>query len=351
MGKTKKKKMLPKDFEILLERGNLEELKALFDNHEVNARGGVFKQTALAFARCPDELARWLVSQGADLAAGDSYGDTPLHSLAGHWQGRVDVLLELGADVNLGGSQRGTPLHSAARVCNLAAAESLLRHGAKVEALNGEGRTPLGHLLKHCHNANLPKAVAMAQVLLASGARPTEEMTSLVTRIGTEFEFHRANFNPESVDECSAALDRLYAIFGVPPVPRRLQHDGKSSIVARSAPWQDQHAELWELLVPSRGAAATVQGEVVRIAGRINDELERNGGVNWDDAYRKMADAFLSHVSSGVPLPAESLAAVREIVAAVKRQQGDALRLAEFGVSWIALNPTPMKLPKPDYNR
>ena len=92
-----KKKLLPKDFEALLEKRGLKELKALFDTYDVNARGGVFKQTALAFNQCPDELARWLVESGADLAAGDSYGDTPLHSRSGHWKGRIEVLLELGA--------------------------------------------------------------------------------------------------------------------------------------------------------------------------------------------------------------------------------------------------------------
>jgi hypothetical protein len=71
-----KKKLLPKDFEALLEKGDIGELKAVFDNCEVDARGGVFKQTALAFNECPDEMARWLVAQGADLSAGNSYGET-----------------------------------------------------------------------------------------------------------------------------------------------------------------------------------------------------------------------------------------------------------------------------------
>ncbi|HEY1303289.1 MAG TPA: ankyrin repeat domain-containing protein [Vicinamibacterales bacterium] len=346
-----KKKQLPKDFEALLEKGDLDALKALFDAHDVNARGGVFKQTALAFNRCPDDLARWLVTRGADLAAADRFGDTPLHSRAGHWQGRIEVLLELGAEVNLGENQRGTPLHKAASVCNFPAAELLIRHGARIDALNGEGQTPLAYTLQRCSNAKIEEVTAMAQVLIAAGARQTPEMKSSVTRIGTDFEFHRDGFNPEYVDATSAALDRLYVLFDVPPVPRRVQHDGKSPIVARSASWEDQHQELWELLVPSSGAASTVQGEVVRIAGRVHDELERNGGVNWDNTYREMADAFLVHVASGVPLPTASLAEAREIVAAVKRRDGDARRLCELAVNWVALNPTPAKLPKPDYNR
>jgi hypothetical protein len=350
VGKAKKKR-LPKDFEALLESRSLEELKTLFDTYDVNARGGVFKQTALAFHRCSDELARWLVERGADLTAGDFYGDTPLHSRARHGKARIEVLLVLGADVNHGEYHRGTPLHAAAGSYNAAAAGLLLQHGARVDALNRERITPLAYALQRCGNTSIESMVALAEVLLAAGARQTPEIRAFVARIGTDFEFHRSGFNPETVEAMSAALDKLYALFGVPPVPRRLLHDGRSPIVARSARWEEQHQELWQLLVPSSGAADTVQGEVVRIAGRICDELERNGGCNWDLAYRKMADAFLVHVSSGVPLAEPLLNETRELVAQLKRKNGDPRRLSELAVNWVAHNPTPLKLAPPDYKR
>lgn len=96
MAKTKRK-TLPKDFDQQLAAGDIKALKAVFDSCDLNARGGVFKQTALAFVDCPDELTRWLIKQGADVSAPDSYGETPLHARAGHWKGNVDLLLELGA--------------------------------------------------------------------------------------------------------------------------------------------------------------------------------------------------------------------------------------------------------------
>ncbi len=350
MAKAKKKK-LPKDFETLLESSDIKELKILFDTYDVNARGGVFKQTALAFNQCPDDLARWLVESGADLAAGDSYGDTPLHSRSRHWKGRIDVLLELGADVNNGENMRGTPLHAAAGSYNATTADLLLRHGARVDALNRERQTPLAHALQRCSNAQIQSMAALADLLLAAGAQQTPEMKAFVARIGTDFEFHRAGFNPESVRATSTALDKLYVLFEVPPVPRRLLHDGKSPIVARSARWEDQHQELWELLVPSGGAAGTVQGEVVRIAGRIHDELERNGGINWDGGYRKMAAAFLVHIASGTPLAESLLTEARKTVAELKHTNGNTRRLSELAVNWVAQNPTPLKLPPPDYDR
>ena len=176
-------------------------------------------------------------------------------------------------------------------------------------------------------------------------------MTSVVERIGADFEFHRSNFNPELIDATSAALERLYALFRAAAAPRRVMHDGKSPIVARAPDWPEQHAELWRLLVPSSGAAATVQGEVIRVSGRIHDELEGNGGINWDASYRKMADAFLIYVASGVSLDGPTLAAVSAIVADAKRKSGDPLRLCEYAVRWVAQNPTPIALPRPDYDR
>ena len=275
----RQKKQLPKDFEARLEKCDLQDLKTVFDACDVNARGGYSKQTALAFAQCPDELARWLVEHGADMAASDSYGETPLHSRSSHWKGSIEVLLELGADVNHGENMRGTPLHSAAGSYRTATAALLLRHGARIDALNQECQTPLAYALQRCTNAQIPNMAELAELFLAAGAQQTPEMKEFVARIGTNFEFHRGGFNSDSVEATSAALDKLYLLFEAPPVPRHLLYDGKSPIVARSANWEDQHHELWELLVPSRGAAGTVQGEVVRIAGRISDELERNGGA------------------------------------------------------------------------
>lgn len=348
-----KKKLLPKDFEAMLKKRSLTDLKALFDTCDVNARGSYNKQTALAFPECPDKLAHWLVENGADLHAVDQFGDTPLHARACHWKVRIEVLLELGADANHGDGQNahGTPLHAAAGSYRVATAGLLLQHGARVNALTEDRQTPLEYALERCSNINIADMAALAELLLEAGARKTPAMKESVARIGTDFEFHRSNFNAKFLKATSAGLDKLYVLFGVPPAHRRVLHDGKAPIVARSARWQDQHQELWELLVPSSGAARTVQGEVVRIAGRIHDEFERNGGANWDHEYKRMADAFLVHVSSGKPLAESLLTEARKIVAKIKRKNGDTRRLCELGVKWIARNPKPRKLPSPDYER
>ncbi len=348
---AEKKKLLPRNFEELLATASFDQLKAVFDICELDARGGAFQQTALAFDECADDLAYWLVDQGADLAAGDSQGDTPLHTRARSWKCRTRTLLELGADLHIGEGGRGTPLHYAAEAGHTATVRLFLDYGARVDALNSSGQTALEYALERCSNAKIEQMAAIAEMLINARTHRTPAMREAVQRIGTEFEFHRANFNPDHVVATSAALEQLYVLFDVPPVGARVMHDGKSPIVAGADQWEDRYQELWDLLVPSSGPAQTVQGEVIRISGRIARELEGNGGANWDKAYKQMADAFLAHVGSGTALPLTKLTETAELVAAVKRKGDGAERLCELAVEWVALNPGPMLLPHPAYHR
>ncbi len=259
-----KKKLLPKNFEKMLQEGDIVQLKSVFEACDVNARGGNSKQTAVAFDNCPDELARWLVAEGLDLSIFDCWGKTPLHSRSRSRLSRIDILLELGADVNCIGATAsvGTPLHTAASSYHVGNVRLLLSRGAQVDAVGSEGRTPLELALCHCRNNNLEDMAPLAECLLAAGARKTSRMKEYVEEVGKKFEFQRDNYNPDTVDAASAALDRLYELFDVPPVPRRIVHDGRSPITVKGASWQEQHEELWQLLIPGSGAAATVQGEV-----------------------------------------------------------------------------------------
>ena len=39
---------------------------------------------------------------------------------------------------------------------------------------------------------------------------------------------------------------------------------------------------LWKELVPNSGEAETLQGEIIRSVGGLEDEYNRNGNVNWE---------------------------------------------------------------------
>lgn len=368
-----KKKLLPKDFSELVKSGDIAALKSVFDSCGLDARGGYGKQTALAFFGCPDELARWLVGQGADLEARNTYGRTALHEQSGYRWGLIETLIELGADIHTTDTNGDTPLHSAAKAANAEAVRTLLHHGARADALNASSLTPLAHGLQYCSNSQIEPMAAIAEALIAAGtaqkkglgdlikralsgkggdrAPVTPQLQGFMRRIGEDFEFHRSSFNPDLLDATSAALDRLYVLLDVTPISRRVVHDGRAPIAVRAGRWQDQHQELWSLLVPSHGAASTVQGEVIRIAGRVADEIDRNGGVNWDADYRAMTRAFLAHIDSGSRLSEADRDRAKQLVAELREREGAGGELCELAVRWVELNPAPVSLSAPSYAR
>ena len=347
---AKKKKTLPANFYELLEAKDLEVLKAVFNECELNAYDRhSFKKPTLSFYDVPLELMDWLIAQGADINVKDEYERTPLHY---HAQvnnvERVALLLEKGADIEAQDKYKNTPLHFAEY--NAEVAQLFIQKGADIKAKDNMGHNVMERMLARLSNGYLVKAAKAAEVYLKAGLKPSKFAKEQVTRVGEDFEFHRNNFNPEYLEETDAALQELYKLFDVPPVPRRIQHDGKSPIVLTGYTWQERYEQAWTLLVPSNGSAATVQGEVVRIAGRINLELLRNAMGNWDKEYRKMLTAISGYLQQGNPLSESELAEVSDIQKHILEDDGTGTkRLCELATAWVVQNPQPIALGKVNY--
>ena len=347
---AKKKKTLPANFEELLEAKDLEALKAVFNECELNAYDRrSFNKPALSFYDVPLELMDWLIAQGADINVKDEYDRTPLHY---HAQvndiERVTLLLEKGADVEAIAEYDETPLHAAGYYPEVTAL--LIAKGANVKAKDDMKHNPMEAMLYSVQSIDIPKAAKTAELYLKAGLKPTKFAKEQITRIGEDFEFHRNNFNPEYLEETDAGLQQLYKLFGVPPVPRRIQHDGKSPIVLTGNTWEARYEQAWTLLVPSNGSATTVQGEVVRIAGRVNDELLRNAMGNWDKEYRKMLTAISGYLQQGNPLSESELAEVADIQKHILDDDGSGThRLCELATAWVVQNPQPIALGKVNY--
>lgn len=349
-----KRKTLPKNFSEMLDTASLDDLIAVFSACDFESTGGYSKSTALGFYNCPDALAEWLVGQGANINAADMHGRTPLHHRSASWKGGVDLLLSLGADIEARDDRGHTPLHAAAESHKSASVHALLKSGANPNARTTSGATPLELALTTTRNIDIVETAKLAEALLATGVTVTDGMRAEVERIGREFEFHRAGFNPEFLAETDAGLRTLYRLFATRPAARRVMHDGVSPIVVAAMDWPDQHQALWELLVPSSGAAATVQGEAIRITGRLSQEILDNGGVNWNGDFRAMLDAFVAHIASGTSLPGDAIADARRIVSELRHGKGDVdqlQRLAELAVQWVIANPGPIALLPPAYAR
>ncbi|WP_246475220.1 ankyrin repeat domain-containing protein [Pseudomonas folii] len=354
MGK-RKRKTLPKDFDQLLKDAPLAELIAVFDVCELEATGGYSKSTALGFYNCPDDLVRWLVEQGANVDARDVYQQTALHHRSSSRTGGVDLLLDLGADIEAQDSKGHTPLQVAVESHKADSIAALIRRGANTEVRTRRQGYSLLHLaLLTTSNGDIRATAKIAEILLEAGSQVEDAMRSEVERIGRQFEFHRADFNPDYLAATDAALATLYRLFNVTPVAARNIHDGQAAIVVTADDWPARHQQLWEMLVPSSGAATTVQGEAIRISGRISIEINDNGSANWDADFKKMLDALVGHLGSAVPLSGLELAEARTLAAALKNGNdpaGHTDRLCELAVCWVIANPQPVLLNTPSYGR
>jgi len=346
---ARKKKRLPKDFDALLRSGDLDAMKAVFETTELDAHDGVGGPTALGMYDVPPELVSWLVAAGADVEATNGYGRTALWQHAGVANDAVvTALLDAGAALQ----PRWLPLHAAAEGPNPSTVRLLLERGADPLAVESRG-TALEAGLRSCSNAELSRMADVAHELLAAGTPINDRMRQRVEEIGERFEFYRANFNPDSLPEAEAGLNRLYEMFGVTPAAARRTHDGASAITVTATGWAEQHQELWDLLVPGMGSAATMQGEAIRITGRLAHELLDNGGINWDQDFKTMARTLPTFLASGVPLPGAVLAEATTLATSLRRNspEEDVQRLSELAVSWVLANPDPLPAPDPDYSR
>ena len=353
---AKKRVTLPKDFNELLTDGNIDQLKAVYDKCELNAYDGRFSLcTPLHMGGVPDELVIWLVEQGLDINTPDYYGATPLYRQAILGRDTVKLLLELGADIGKPNTYGETPLHVAAEFFHPKTVKLLIDKGADVNAKNDMGRTPLASVLMVCRGIYIAQTAEIAKMLLDAGAKKTPAMKEKVENIGKDFEFHREGINPDYLEAADQGLEKLYALFDVKPVAKRIIHDGVSPIFVKEGSWEEQYEELWSFLIPSSGAAKTVQGEVIRIPGRVRDELDRNGGVNWDRNYRKMLQAMPHYLSLGTPLSDNDLEEAKQLISQIYGKDfNDGLRLdrlCQLAIAWIKQNPEPLPLEEPSYKR
>ena len=353
---AKKRVTLPKEFNELLTDGNIDQLKAVYNKCELTAHNGRYSlSTALHFGGVPDELVIWLVEQGLDINIPDYYGATPLYRQAILGRDTVKLLCELGADIGKPNTYGETPLHMAAEFFHPRTVKFLIDKGANVNVENDMGRTPLASVLMVCRGIYIAQTAEIASMLLDAGAKKTPAMKEKVENIGKDFEFHRESIHPDYIEGADKGLAKLYELFDVKPVAKRITHDGVSPILVKEGSWEEQYEELWSFLIPSSGAAKTVQGEVIRIPGRVRDELDRNGGVNWDRDYRKMLQAMPHYLSLGTALSDTDLEEAKQLISQIYGKDfNDGLRLdrlCQLALAWIKQNPEPISLEKPSYKR
>ena len=136
-------------------------------------------------------------------------------------------------------------------------------------------------------------------------------------------------------------------------------HDGVSPINIPDEEDEDKLFQmLWEYLVPPCGKAQTAQGEIIRIAGRVQHEFLDNGCINWDEDFHKMLDGFLKYLPLGNGFSEEDLK-IAEVYVGILKESGDKgfiderlIRvLCSCAMTWVKQNPKVIEPLKAEYAR
>ena len=336
----RKRKKLVENFEELLEAGDMDALKAVYDTCALNAVFGYSKDTALALRGTPPELMRWLIDQGIDINTENRFGKTALaeHAYWGDIE-RMKVLLDCGADIEAG---KHWPLFQAAMNHQPEAIAFLLERGADLHRENrlSHGRTAFKEAVATADTDAVRRVLDSIEVLLDAGPVIDDEVREEFTKFGRRF-----NRMPDKQrDKYQPVMDRIYERIGAERPQEITPHDGHSDIIVPAdKSTNGQFKYLWNYLVPNGGAAATVQGEVIRIVGRLGYEALEMGYVNWDEDFVKMTDFWL-----------ETVGAAEDAMTVVKRRKAgepDIDALTKATIAWVERHPQPIALGEVPYRR
>lgn len=136
-------------------------------------------------------------------------------------------------------------------------------------------------------------------------------------------------------------------------------HDGISPItVPKECNDDEAFTILWKNLVPYLGRARTAQGEVIRIAGKVDYENYNNCCDNWDEDFNKMLDAFPKYLQLGNGFDKKKAKAAENLARRVKEQgAGGCIHpslteaLCNYAVAWVRQNPEVIAPLEADYIR
>ena len=360
------RKTLPADIKQIIASGDVEAVAQAVERCEVGAylRGSAYESRLMHFPAA-EEITDFLLARGEDINSRDRYERTPIHArVSSRCLDQIPMLIARGGDINARDTSDQTALFGVVERFPVADVSRMIAWGADplvVADSRVYGKATLVENVVAWHNfLDTPRALAVIRLLLSVGVPVGERVPTALRsmdRMRCTFITHGLpdHLSQSRVDEASAALSELCTLFGVeqrqaqraPVVGERLELDP-------SVPALRQYGELWDLLVPDSGQCQTLQGEVIRIAGRVGLEVYDNGGINWDRSFGKLLDQYLRVVASGVSLSPDSLSRAEAAVASLKARSmntGDIDEITKLAVEWVRLNPVLVESNLPDVGR
>jgi hypothetical protein len=144
--------------------------------------------------------------------------------------------------------------------------------------------------------------------------------------------------------ECDALVDVLPE--GTQDLDKFLENS-----TPKAYDWKKEHDRLWATLVPKEGQADTLQGELIRIVGKLTDEAYRNGNINWDSDCERMWRFVANHLCAADTFTAKEREMIRELVEGIIDDKDDpdvsgdgspCYLVNEKVVDWCMAHPEPI---------
>ena len=119
--------------------------------------------------------------------------------------------------------------------------------------------------------------------------------------------------------------------------------------------WKKEQIRLWKALVPAEGQADTLQGELIRVAGKLTDQAFRNGNMNWDADHERMWRFVGRHLDDSATFTDQERALISEKIEEIIRDNeapdlsGDGCCyyiIGEKAVDWCISHPAPIPYQK-----
>ena len=346
------RKTLPNDIKEILASGDVEAVAEAVKNCEIGAYlRSEYGKPKLLHLVCSQEIVEFLVARGEEINCRNERGQTPIHCRV--TQRRPDLipgLIALGGDINARDNTDQTPLFGAVERLDAPEVEQMIQWGAD-PTLDAHSKiygdyTLTKYALSWYNFFDSPRILRIFNVLRTHGAHPSGEEYKALQAMDKDRCSIIAH-NPEDASnprflEAAEALRQLCEMFGVAQqVARPAPSVGEKLELDPSKSWKKLSNELWDLLVPLDNQAETLQGEAIRITGKVAYEVYDNGGINWEPTFNALLQQFLEIISSEVPLSADELARAKKAVGDLRggksTEASDVLR--EAAVHWVLANP------------
>lgn len=202
----KPKHSLPEDFYEIMERGDSEEIKAVFQDEEMLKFLTQSKEETdnplFIYSPCT-EIYKWFVKQGFDINMEGIYGK-PIHEHARRFKNNIEGIILAGADIEEKYHDY-TPLKIAAEVMQPSSMRVLIKYGADIHITRGRGEGLLDVVIDACmHKLGIGqlnlKAFECMELLINAGLEAEDRMKDDIFDICIEFDRRKDTFIPYQND-------------------------------------------------------------------------------------------------------------------------------------------------------